>query len=1322
MEAAVVPGILKIVGDKLARLAMKEFSSIMGVTKDLEEIEDLVKEIKKRLQAAGDNAIGNRPSSNWLRNLKNFVYDLEDLVHEFHLEAEKHDEDKDQDRHVVLKHLSTKPKQALFQCKMAYKIKKIKKRFAAIVKKTGDVNTILDNIPVDHNIPNTNKIVKPSSFGSVDGSKIPVRDGEKNMIISRLVEANDQKVFTISIVGLGGTGKTTMAKHIYHDNKIKEHFKDAIFWVDVSQEFDDRKLIVKLFEAISKMTTNLSFQGMVEAISDKLSRKKFLLVLDDAWHKDRYDWEQFMSHLKRRAPAGSRILLTTRDQEVAEAVESICICKLAFLSDEDSWNFFQQTIGLAAEDLSSELIEVGRDIVNKCGGVPLAIKILAGILRHKKTTNHLKQCFAYCSIFPKGYSIYKHQLIAEWIAHGFINPSNGFELVEDIGSGYFDSLLKVHFLQVVDDAYTDYYGGLGYKMHDLVHDLTRQVLQGELVSVSKNEVIGSSQKCRYLSLTSCTGKVDRKLFNKARAVYVSDDKFALNKPIEKGCCTRSVILENMGSTLLSVWIPKFEYLGYLRISDVSCRALPEDISRCWNLQALHVISCKVLERLPESIGKLKKLKTLELFGSDLESLPQSIGDCHNLQSLLLCSCHKLMEIPNSICKIKNLRVLHIINCFSLKELGSEFFRTLVNLECINLAGYFRLQNMLSLACNSLRTLILSGTKVTRLSQCITSVNTLEYIDLLNCRELEELPAGMGKLKRLEVLILGGCYKLGGLPVGFGQLTRLQNLRRFVVGNSGKDARISELGNLNMLSNYLEITNIENVQDPDDAEKACLKEKSGIHNLTLDWFSKGKYGYSLFDTNTRKQGESVSHMEKELRVLNGLEPPSEIKELQIQNYQGRHFSSWMMKQRDSSCLNSLLEQIDPPHFTQLRELVLEKFPNLEFLRGLARLPSLNTLKLIEMPNLVELWTCSGALDSKEDQEKPGCSKHEQVEHCFPCLATLVIRDCAKLKVYPYFPPSLESLALTRSNEQLLSQTTFSHPLLSDDDESSPIWFNVEPSHLKKLKLGGIAATSSGWEFLQNLTSLESLEIEDCGDLTQLPDSIRGLTSMQDLHISYCSDLAMLPEWLGELCSLQTLGLSENPVLTNLPQSIVFLTSLQTLAITQCDALRELPSKGIQHLTSLEELYIHSCRNVSQLLEGIHHLTNLQSLIIENCTALHKLPEGLGMLGSLQVLKIDGMPGLTSLPDALQGLTSLQDLNLVDCPALTMLPESLGQLSTLRYLSIQDCSGLRSLPSSIQSLTSLQGLQITSNPTLSRRYMNRVGTDWHIISHIPRVNIY
>ena len=142
MEAAVVTGILKVVGNKLAPLIIKEYKSVVGVKKDLQELQNLAMQINSWLEEEGDGAEGN-----WLKKLKDVAYDVDDVVDEFQLEAEKKDVNSDGG---TVSTYRTKPKSFLLQCTAAWKIKDIKKRFAEIVKQRADINAIKNNIPDAH--------------------------------------------------------------------------------------------------------------------------------------------------------------------------------------------------------------------------------------------------------------------------------------------------------------------------------------------------------------------------------------------------------------------------------------------------------------------------------------------------------------------------------------------------------------------------------------------------------------------------------------------------------------------------------------------------------------------------------------------------------------------------------------------------------------------------------------------------------------------------------------------------------------------------------------------------------------------------------------------------------------------------------------------------------------------------------------------------------------------------------------------------------------------------------------------------------------------
>ncbi|WVZ91073.1 hypothetical protein U9M48_037292 [Paspalum notatum var. saurae] len=293
MEAALVCSMLKTVGMKIAAMVIKEFSSVAGVRKDLQELQDHVEEINIWLQTVGDKAIRNERSSNWLKELKHATYDAEDLVNEFYIEADKHDLAVGV-KNTAAKYLWTKPKFAMFEWKTACKVKAIKKSFDAIVKQRSDYSIIANSMPVDHPVPYTGKTIGEVPLWTlVDETSIHGRDQDKNEMISELTRTNSQqRIKIVSVVGLGGSGKTTLAKQVFNDdNIIKKHF-EVVLWVHVSREFFAEKLVEKLFESIGgDRADQLPLQHVSRTISDKLSGKRFLVILDDVWTEDRVDWE-----------------------------------------------------------------------------------------------------------------------------------------------------------------------------------------------------------------------------------------------------------------------------------------------------------------------------------------------------------------------------------------------------------------------------------------------------------------------------------------------------------------------------------------------------------------------------------------------------------------------------------------------------------------------------------------------------------------------------------------------------------------------------------------------------------------------------------------------------------------------------------------------------------------------------------------------------------------------------------------------------------------------------------------------------------------------
>ncbi|CAD6255046.1 unnamed protein product [Miscanthus lutarioriparius] len=925
---------------------------------------------------------------------------------------------------VMPRYMCEIPKSLILQCKAASKLKAVKKRFDAIVKQRAEFNAIANSLLAGHPAHDMSQTTaNQTTLPTVDVASVLRRDQEKHQIISKL--ADDKHVIkTISISGLGGSGKTTLAKLVFNDCSIVEKHFEVRLWVHVSQEFDVDKLIKKLFEAfVDNNPGQHALPFMIKTISDKLTGKRLLLVLDDVWTESLIQWEKFMVHLKSSGP-GSRILLTARSRRVAETVRSIDQFDLPFLSLDDSWQLFQQSLVIPAEGLDSEFVKVGKEIVKKCGGVPLAIKALAGVL-------------------------------------------HGMEQIQEWKSMRDSNVLDVEGKECIDVEENHCYWRVTCKMHDLIHDLARSILKDEISLAVPNKATSATMNYRYFSLTEQPGNFpSKKTFKKARAIFVCP-------PYQKGDDTI------FGNTLKDA-----RPLRSITMENVFLVAVPNAIFQ--------------IEALPNSIGNLQQLKTLNLSScGNLKILPDSIADYHMISSINLSFCMMLRMLPNYIGRNEKLRVLR-----------------------------------------------LADTRIERLPSSITTLRNLECLDLHRCQELVDLPEGIGNMEKLQVLNLEDCKKLAGMPIGIGQLSRLQKLGLFVVG-------ISELANVSEIGEKLTIRGIGHVIEPNAAHMACLKQKTNLQRLDLQWMAD-----DAEEVNT----------ELEQAVLDGLEPPPGIKGMKISGYSGRQYTRWMQNQVGGGVqgpapfpfLRNLHGLVELPC---LELLELKWMPSLESISG-GPFPSLVKLRMRGLRYLGEVWMVAERIMPDGEEVEGYCNFTPQLGQVQVgnCLTELEICDCPKLEVKPHLPPSLQHLKLWDS-EQLLQS-----PSQCQGSSWSPSF-----SHLEELQLLNVTGLGSGhgWELLQHMTALESLEfIIFSGVQTELPESLWSLTSLRSLLLG-----------MEGLASLEKVSIRNCTGLTSLPQGMKGLVSLGKLSVCNCPGIRSLP-KGIKGLTALKELLILGCPDLQR----------------------------------------------------------------------------------------------------------------------------------------------
>ncbi|KAL6197614.1 hypothetical protein ACLB2K_033221 [Fragaria x ananassa] len=267
----------------------------------------------------------------------------------------------------------------------------LRRDIALKIKDLNDKLTVIANQRQAYNLQSIERIAeqperqKSSSF--VDISKVFGRENEKDGLISRLFSESSQEeraLLVIPIIGMGGVGKTTLAQLVYNDENVKAHFEKRI-WVCVSDHFDEIKIAKAIADGNGISNSN-ELEAVLQCMSKSIEGKNFLLVLDDVWTQDHTEWEQLELPLMQNCGEGSRIIVTTRKEEVAIMMEATThMMPLKQLSMQNCLSLFNHIAFLGKkEDESTVFRAIGEGIVKKCKGLPLAAKTLASLMCYKK--------------------------------------------------------------------------------------------------------------------------------------------------------------------------------------------------------------------------------------------------------------------------------------------------------------------------------------------------------------------------------------------------------------------------------------------------------------------------------------------------------------------------------------------------------------------------------------------------------------------------------------------------------------------------------------------------------------------------------------------------------------------------------------------------------------------------------------------------------------------------------------------------------------------------------------------------------------------------
>ncbi|KAJ0672855.1 putative P-loop containing nucleoside triphosphate hydrolase, leucine-rich repeat domain superfamily [Helianthus annuus] len=678
MAEVVLSSHLPVLFEKLSDAALKTIARHKGLDAEIKKWQRSLEQIQGVLTDASQKEITSAPVKRWLNDLQHLAYDIDDVLDGWVTEAMQSESEgiTSKVRKLITPTCCTNFPRGT---RMLAKLDDISTKLQDLVKEKADLGLRVEEEtrPRNNNNNNNNRRFQSSV---VNPSRIVGRQAQKDALVQQLLlpaeEPCDLNYSIVPIIGMGGVGKTTMAALLYNDVQVNNHF-ELKAWICISDELDvsvrSKEIFIAFGGEVKKEHEN--FNELQEALRDHLTRKRFLLVLDDVWSESREDWENLVSPFYTCSP-GSKIIVTARKDILLKELGYNSLYKhLESLSDDDALSLFAlHALGVRNFDSHLSLKPHGEGIVKKCDGLPLALIAIGTSLRTKKDEDSwkgvleseiwklpvedkiipalrlsyhdlsapLKRLFAYCSLFPKDFLFDKEDLVLLWMAEGFLQQvtPNGSTEEQQSGHDFFDELLSRSFFQRAPNNESL------FVMHDLMNDLATSVATEFYFRLDnesgKNIKKMKLDKYRHMSFV--------------REEYVAYEKLQV---LENAKCLRTFLATFVGDEV--EWWQKF-YLSNKILTDL----LPK-------LPLLRVLSLSGFEisELPESIGTLRHLRYLNLSQTHITHLPEKVCNLVNLQTLILFGCDRLTKLPNNFLNLKNLQHLDVRDTLLSFQLLSE---------------------------------------------------------------------------------------------------------------------------------------------------------------------------------------------------------------------------------------------------------------------------------------------------------------------------------------------------------------------------------------------------------------------------------------------------------------------------------------------------------------------------------------------------------------------------------------------------------------------------------------------------------------------------
>ncbi|RCV36047.1 hypothetical protein SETIT_7G288400v2 [Setaria italica] len=762
MLASASTGLMNSVLEKLSSLMADESTKLVGVHKQLRFLHHELSSMRGALEDVADMEDLTNETKVWRNEVTELAYDTEDCIDDF-----RHRVESPHDGQGLMCRAARLLKTLMARYQISRKIEELRTRVQeASDRRTryrlGECLSRSAHVSVDPRI--TALYAETSSLVGIDAPK-----EEVIKLLTKVDDASPQELRVVSIVGFGGLGKTTLANEVYRNLRLSFSCKAII---SVSQRPDMMSLLNSLFSKVSGQGANHAndLQGLIDNLREYLQGKRYFLVVDDLW--DASAWEIIKCAFPE-SHCGSRVLTTTRIERVAVAS---CNYQLKFvyrmkpLGDHHSRQLFLRRVFGSADTCPEPFEGLQEKILQKCGGLPLAIITIASLLasqptrsieqwkfvlnslRHnlgldptlegmRQTLNlsythlphPLKACILYIGMYPEDYEIQRDDLVVQCVAEGFISGVDGREAVEVAGSYLNELVNRSMIIQHVK------YGARGdriiYRVHDMVLDLilSKSTEENFLCAVENLQAISTRQrqyKARRLSLQF----QDRSLVESAGRISLPH--------------VRSLII--FGWPHGSLELLELKFIRALYIERATNELDLTLISKLFQLRCLCVRGNYKRLQLPEEIIGLQHLEAVIIL-SDLSNVPRDIVSLPALLYLQFPPAAK-QSVANTwaLGELLNLRVLDLLIA------GGSFANKGAHMDALMSS----LEKLIS--CNLKTLSIIARDNVGRhgrWSSLCFSCSHLEQLHLLYFK-IQRMPAWVCQLRALSSLKI----KVGGAVV------------------------------------------------------------------------------------------------------------------------------------------------------------------------------------------------------------------------------------------------------------------------------------------------------------------------------------------------------------------------------------------------------------------------------------------------------------------------------------------------------------------------------------------------------------------------------